>query len=586
MKKYPFEQWLCLTGCPSSLQTGYKERIVEGLKHILSSKALVIKEAAHFVGELNALFPKFKASTFQEKSTVELALFVPKRHGIAKFYYEMLSHWLIPGVRFEPDGFVQIDFQILDQTFCLFEGVFSSLDSHRIQLIQTHLPPWIQEIEFGASSYYQSMQILEMKGLSLSEKTIALQENVAQLMHLYPDEIESDIYSLMRSMMSSTSERFKRVRTQTHISRLILHFYRQMKRIQQKDKHRFANASLIEFTSDETLDQEAKWAICATITLKSDNEVFEMHNFLHMIKGLIAAPVDKELAFDFELKEWRARFFYCEVSALPYADLVKLQQTIETQMHHSIQKFVRPVFMPRNEEEVLKSIVMLCRQLKYVKDIPQVMIHFDRQSENSVAFRVILVRLVKTHSISIEQLKKHLEKRCQISLERVRHAGMLRKKVSKEVSLWSITFDSTLFLRSDLTLDLYKARYEVFRVFRDALGDIRDFNGGLMAKQRERVERLKLKYTLHSEGELFETFFFALFPAEYRTVWRGEDIFQFFNLFLEWLNTGEGKYFHQCHSIEETRLCEKLYETAPMRLRLQWGDAKIIGGYLTPVLTS
>ena len=54
-----------------------------------------------------------------------------------------------------------------------------------------------------------------------------------------------------------------------------------------------------------------------------------------------------------------------------------------------------PVFMPRNEEEIMRNIVSLSDQIKYLRDIPQVFITFDEQTTANLFFTIIMVRLLK-----------------------------------------------------------------------------------------------------------------------------------------------------------------------------------------------
>ena len=53
--------------------------------------------------------------------------------------------------------------------------------------------------------------------------------------------------------------------------------------------------------------------------------------------------------------------------------------------------------MPRNEEEVMRNILILSEQLKLVRDLPQIIVSFDEQTDKYVSFTVILLRILKSN---------------------------------------------------------------------------------------------------------------------------------------------------------------------------------------------
>ncbi|MDN3504915.1 MAG: hypothetical protein P0S95_05005 [Rhabdochlamydiaceae bacterium] len=537
------------------------EAVCAALKKILPAKLDPVN--------LEKQLPLFKFNL--KKNELSLFLLAKKRRGLTKFVLEMWSKWVVPGLYLELDFFSKTNFTLKDSVYSLFEAKVAIEEPNWIDSIHIHLPILSHEIQFGASaSYYQAMQILEMKGLSLSDKTIALQEDMAHLVQRYPGKIDSDIYPLMRLVMGACSERFKRVHSQRHLTKLVYMTYQLMGKLKQQRSQRFVGGHVFKFKSQASLQTEKKWTILFAVSLKSGNEVFELNHFISVVKEVIPSEIDEELSCQFEMKELGGQFFMVEVDEQPMA-IYRIKNELKKKVGQSIQKMVRPVFMPRNEEEVLKNIVELSRQLKYVHDIPQVMINFDRQTENQIFFRVILARLIKEKTTPLDRLKDILMSKVEVSLERKRHAGILRKKISKEVSVWRVGFKLEGFLRGDNTLDLYKARYEAYRQFKEVFGEIRDFNGGLMAKQRERLEELKDKLKQSHHNSLFKDFFFSLYPVEYRTVWKEEEVLQFFHDYLKWLDGGGGSFKEVSANYSELDFDEK------MHLKMERGELMVIG---------
>jgi hypothetical protein len=77
-----------------------------------------------------------------------------------------------------------------------------------------------------------------------------------------------------------------------------------------------------------------------------------------------------------------------------------------------------------------------------------------------------------------------------------------------------------LFLREDHTVDLLKARQALAVELSRVLGDFRDYNGGMIATQRQTLDTLKtlLGPLDNKENFLLENFFHALMPMEARNV--------------------------------------------------------------------
>jgi hypothetical protein len=191
--------------------------------------------------------------------------------------------------------------------------------------------------------------------------------------------------------------------------------------------------------------------------------------------------------------------------------------------------------MLRNEEEVIRHIVTLSGQLKFVRDLPQVILSFERQTETDLIFNVILVRILFPESLSIQNLFDQKQLLLTYIHDRVKRVGMLRKRYPKEATVFQVSFKSYPFLRDDHSVDLYKARQEVIKDLERVIGEIRDYYGGMIIKQLELLGALK-----HEIGELsrtdellLESFFHSLYPVEMRSVLSPEPLRKLFSMWKE-----------------------------------------------------
>ena len=115
---------------------------------------------------------------------------------------------------------------------------------------------------------------------------------------------------------------------------------------------------------------------------------------------------------------------------------------------------------------------------------------------------------------------------------------MLRKKHPKEATVFRVKLSSFPFLRDDQSVDLFRARQTVVQELQKIVGEIRDYNGGMIAKQIELFETLQssLEHQNRSDHRLLEAFFHALYPIESRSIVPPKQLKKFFLLWKKLLN--------------------------------------------------
>jgi len=232
--------------------------------------------------------------------------------------------------------------------------------------------------------------------------------------------------------------------------------------------------------------------------------------------------------------------FYIEIekedgTEFSLEEIRKIRHFLPEELKRSIEVALRPLFMPRNEEEVLRHIVTLSGQLRFVRDLPQVILSFERQTEADLIFNVILVRILLPESVSIQNLFDQQKSLLTYIYDRVKRVGMLRKRYPKEATVFQVSFRSHPFLRDDHSVDLYKARQEVIAELQRVVGEVRDYYGGMIIKQLELLGALKREMGELSRTDelLLESFFHALYPVEMRSVLPPEPLKKLFSMWKE-----------------------------------------------------
>lgn len=213
------------------------------------------------------------------------------------------------------------------------------------------------------------------------------------------------------------------------------------------------------------------------------------------------------------------------------------------------------IFIHRNEEEVMRNILTLSEEIKYVKDLPQVIIHFDEQGYTHLYFTVILARLSKPEEPSLAESFKKTDSRVEYLHDRTKATGFVRKKYPKEVSVFRLKIRKDDFLRTDQSIDLYKARQAIVKELSKVLGTFRDYNGGIIAKQLELLSEIRhaLGDIDKNEDLLLENFFYSLAPVVAKALIDPMSFRTLFAMLLQGLKEfGQMKHYLKFHSDNQT----------------------------------
>lgn len=210
------------------------------------------------------------------------------------------------------------------------------------------------------------------------------------------------------------------------------------------------------------------------------------------------------------------KVFYFEVkkkngASFSLSEQKILKANIEEKIKNSIQQLSPSVFMNLNMEEIYKNLLILSQEIQEIHDLPQVYITLDQNSGKEVIFNVILVQISPFHRFS---LKERLFG-CRVISERMVPVRNLEDRPIDAYILRLSLPRNLALLRSDGSLDFYAARQKVVALLTTAVGEFRDYNGGLLVKQQELLFSFKNSLIEQKfETELIETFFYALVPIE------------------------------------------------------------------------
>lgn len=514
---------------------------------IEASLRQLFPDSLFFEEEFDSKLPIFR--WFWKDGYLSLHLVCRHRLNVGKFFYEMIHRWLLPGRRLDVEFFFSSDFKFAQSPhLCTLAEMAIRLDpeidqdhvEHNLRVIET-------EIRLGMVSVYHASRLLEMHLLSAQEKNGILQEKISKLIQRNPDEIDYDIFGELQHFTVMSKDEFKTPRDPHHLSRLVTLFYlfrKSIERDQEKrpDK-RHIRLKLATVKLDLPWGLKKVLGVSVALNFLRPNELFEeRHLFRALQNGLSGIKAVPDSFFVNEGTDDKIHTLYLEIEKengqdFSSVELHHFRRFLPEELKRTVEVPLNSLFMPRNEEEVIRHIVSLSGQLRFVKDLPQVILIFDEQKEGDLYFTVLLVRILYPTSSSIQALFSKEDSFMTYIPDRVKRVGMLRKRYPKEATIFRLKFSSKPFLRDDHSVDLFRARQSIIQELQRLVGEVRDYNGGMIAKQ---IELLGFLQQLIGEDRasrrLLESFFHAIYPIESRSIVPPEQLKKLFFLWKQLLD--------------------------------------------------
>lgn len=444
-------------------------------------------------------------------------LCTPFRQNAFRFFYEMVTRSLLPGRRLPATLQFAREISLRDEVYLAGEVRVTIGSAKELEIAQQNLAAFEKEVRLGLLSEYQANQILGRKGTLQHEKTQLLEENIGALIKRRPQDFDYDLYSEMHHFLAIVSEEFKRCHDTRHLTQILCTHYLFRKTLLHSfeafPQRRYINVKLIRYPQ--------ALGVAIGLSFLKSHEVFEERHLLSAIEEVIPGCTLVEGSFFANVRaQDPPKAFYIEVQKqTPFSasEVARLKRELAGVLKNRIEVRLSPLFMPENEEENMRHMLTLSAQLKYVHDLPQVVINFHKQTEDKLEFLVVAARVISATSRPLADLFSLKPTTLECTFNRAKVMGMLRKKHQKEASVFRLAMQKSPFLRKDHSIDLYKARQKVAVELAKVLGDFRDYNGGIISKESELIEGLRPQIEPEN-AFLLENFFYALLPAVMRSV--------------------------------------------------------------------
>jgi len=512
-------------------------------------------------------------------------------HGLGRFFSDICSRWLIPG-SFVPIVIIRsLNFKFTHGSgprCFITEVTVAPSNEEESRTILKNLPNLTTEVLLTLNTVEYARKLSTSKILSSQEKGVMLKDNFAALTHKSQRNYDTDIFDQMHTLLVSASseehmkgvrslfnplikkrpevfkpdlfkefrrfilnipEQFMGLRKLRHISRIVCYqyFFRQtiLDLCKEDPKTRHLSIKLMQTTLSGQKHPFPILGIVLVLSHINESEVFEDKHLLGILKNLIEGIqlVPRSYFYDDRPSD-NIQSLYLEIqkkdrSRFSIEELKHLKKNLPREIDNRVEEVYQPLFVHRNEEETMRSIVDLSNQLKYVHDIPQVTVSFHQQTRQTLSFTITLVRLQKTDSRSIRDiLSSAQDQDLKFNDLDVKVVGLLRRRYPKEAAVFEIVIPKTPYIREDYTVDFYKARSDALSILQNLFGEVRDYNGGMISKQTEVLDAVKKILAAQDiqNDYLLENFFYSLTPRYMQSLLPPQTVEKLFILFSKALD--------------------------------------------------
>lgn len=370
---------------------------------------------------------------------------------------------------------------------------------------------------------------------------------LAKVIQKWPSVFDQELVRHLQRYMVLSEKEFRAHRSLHHQLRILCSHYLMKKGLIRR-KRLFSHEVDIEVRLVPTrlnfpFGKKRVLSIVMAIRLSSSYERFEETHILHAVQKIVPdAQLVKESFLALHKPGELLQLLYIEVEktrtpAFAMAEVILLKRLLKEELRRHVETLNPSIFGVYDVEETMRSIFSLSQELQQAHDLPQVMISFERTLATTLVFRIIAVRALDGASRALPDCFKTVSQ-VEYIHERSSIIGHLTsdESVAKEASVFRLQIPKKPFLlRSDSSFNFYRARLSVLSFVTQALGEVRDFNGGIFSKQLELFSEFKKGFQEIAEKnpELLEDFFYGLGPPEMQAIISLACLKELFGLFLE-----------------------------------------------------
>ncbi len=503
-------------------------------------------------------------------------------HGVGRYIDDVIRQWLVPGKILGMTATLRFSFSfatLTTQRFFFGSSVLDLNSPHDQEIAERNLKPLIEEIRLNIQAVYRARYIASIKSISIEQRNGMIKENLSKILNIPKSDFDRSLFDQMhqflmklgreekmneiqkaivektqarpkafdRGMFSEMTyftilfkNQFAFKRDSRHISRVIaLHYLFKKILLDTVRKGPAERHMRLKVYKTKLNEEQNVLGILFGMNILRDSERLDKEFILDAIRSFLPQVEAVKDSYLFDQREKKLFLSYLEIhkpSFEPFRmeEINLLRERLGIEIKKQIKNDVHPIFFPRNEEEIARNLILLSQQLRYNRDLPQVSIHYEKQSESELFFSIMMARLLLPTSKGLRELIVRGESDLKISIDEIREIGKLKRKIPKETSMLRVALDKASFFRPDYSVDLLRARQRVAYELSKVIGEYRDFNGGMILKQEESLLALRTSLgAMSQEIEfLLENYFYSLRPGIMQTVLPTEVLNSHFELLM------------------------------------------------------
>ena len=444
------------------------------------------------------------------------------RNNAFKFIYDFLTS-LIPEKNSNIALFFAADFKLKDEK----DAELFSIGEIRISIdmatdlfnIQNKLNVLQEELYMGISSAFHAQKILSTNDTNFDKKTIYIRDRIKALINYRPKYFDLSLLWAMRNFMVRCPDHFKYITSAKQLTRIIAVQHIFNKKLSEEERSILIKVSRIK-NLDPTL------AIYCSFRIPHNSEIIGIHQITRLIQSYLHNIYIEKDNYLYSIEEnGSICHVYMELKrpegfSFSIEDINLLRHRLPNSINTLLTDHNHPLLLPNNEEEVMHNIISLSKEIKYSRDIPQVIISFEKQKYSKLSFSIILVRVTEDKSTPLKKLFENKFGATKFIPVRNKITGSIRKKYNKEANVFKLEIPKMKFVRSDNSIDIIRARSYISDAIEKAIGPFRDYNGGLLSKQNEVLWELKKKLHITKKNDeiILENFFYSLSPESAKSL--------------------------------------------------------------------
>jgi oligopeptide transport system substrate-binding protein len=532
----------------SSTLSAHIAEMLQIVKKILSDSSLEYRNETQFWESLHRNMPIVRWQACEwAPGGIELYLLCPRvnNYDPTTFFSEMCMRWLIPGKQATILGTSQLAFRFVDvpDESYFVAKIFAHIEDDRsLEAVLKNLPALAQEISLGAVSLHHARHILVTKALTQEHKTSLIHKAMIDLSSRRFRAIGAEVFFEMHHFLLASDDEFKALRDVRHMCRIICYhnwFRRKQNLTNETERQVFVKP--LRTTLHFQFGEKPVLGLVIALSHLKEYEQFEARHIASVCQRVL--PHLSIVPHSFFSYQTPSEPIYCLYLELEKRDgesfaaneVSPIQDALIHEIPHSIEQLSHTLFMPQNEEEIMRNILLVSQEIRYVRDIPQMIISFQGQSDSTLRFHITLLRIVKEQDTpTIETLFTKVEGLVDFISGACKIVGHVRKTYPKEANTFILECKKAHFMRLDHSVDLSRAREFIAAAIRKAVGDVRDFNGGLMSQQNQQLVNVKelLNEEERKEELHLENLFHSIQPVLMRSLVAPEHMKKLFGHFL------------------------------------------------------